>query len=417
MTNRAVPWGAARFVSTDPRMGSEVVAQTYGEAGSLLAASFVHAVNDRLVARAGSTGLLHPGRVGHIVVVVHYGVVGVDTHGLVQLVLDTHDPHVGVGFLGIAVMGHVGGFQRGVLGDRQFAADAVDVEGASVAGCLAGVAVTRVVGGLVETDQLEGVGELVGTGGADGVGFTAQGVFFHFLVGQGGFQRAADVVQRGAEGIAVFVVGAGVGDVQRLALVHRVGHFNVEAVEVRGGVLDGVVVTLVQTAGGDASQVVHVADLVAEQVERTTGYLERAVETTDLDGAEVAAQTHEGVAGGEVGTAARGASGEVDLLFDLEERLQIRVDGVVAFEAQSRGVARQVGFGVLGAVIQIVDRYVRAAVYGDVGQRNGRDRQCGTNSNRNQLLLHRKTPSFYVTPSCECDDGVCLDGGDYGNPI
>src|SRR5690606_34097850 len=189
-----------------------------------------------------------------------------------------------------------------------------------------------------------------------------------------------------ADGIAVFILHG------PLALIHRVAQLGVEATHGRRGVLDGVVIALVETAITGARQVTHVTDLITEQVGRTTGDLEGAVETAYLHGTEVvAAQADEGVAGGEVRTAIRVAGSEVDLLLDLEEGFQIRVDLVITLETQARRVARQVGFGIVGAVIQIICRYVRTAVERYIGHCHSRHRHRSTNSNRNQLLLHRKS--------------------------
>src|SRR5690606_32791631 len=174
-----------------------------------------------------------------------------------------------------------------------------------------------------------------------------------------------------------------------LAFIHRIGQLGVEAAHGRRGVLDGVVIALVETAIAETGQVTHVTDLVAEQVGRTTGDLERAVETTELHRTKVAAQANEGVASGEAGAVAIVAtSSEVDLLLDLEESLQIRIDLMTAFEAQARRVARQVGFGIVGTIIEVIHRYMRTTIESYIGHCHNRNRHRSTNSNRNQLLLH-----------------------------
>src|SRR5690606_34321145 len=79
---------------------------------------------------------------------------------------------------------------------------------------------------------------------------------------------------------------------------------------------------------------------------------------------------------------------EVDLLLDLEECLQIRINLVITLETQARRVARQVSFGIVGAVIQIVYRHMSTAIESNIGHCHNRNRHRSTNSNRNQLLLH-----------------------------
>src|SRR5690606_16510892 len=191
-------------------------------------------------------------------------------------------------------------------------------------------------------------------------------------------------VERHAERVGVFVLNGS------LALVYRVRQLHVEAVQARCGVLDSVVKTLIEPGVPDAGQVAHVTDLITEQVCRTTGHLEGAVETPHLDGAPVAAaQTDKGVAGGKVGRSAT-ARGEVDFLLDLEERLEIGVDVVRALEAQARGVAGQVGFGIIVTVIQENGGYMSATVNAYISLRQRRHNSRSTNHNRNQLLLHQK---------------------------
>src|SRR5690606_41166266 len=124
----------------------------------------------------------------------------------------------------------------------------------------------------------------------------------------------------------------------------RVTQLGLEAAERRSRVLKGVVVALIELGIADASQVFHVADLIAEQVGRATGHLEGAVETAGLHGTEVAAQTDEGIAGIQAAITGRA---EQHLLLDLEERLQIRIDFMVALETQTRGVAANVQFGII----------------------------------------------------------------------
>src|SRR5690606_20150935 len=163
----------------------------------------------------------------------------------------------------------------------------------------------------------------------------------------------------------------------------------VETAHGRRGVLDGVVITLVEATIAYAGQVTHVTDLITEQVGRTTGDFERAVETTDLYRTKVAAQADEGVTGGEVCAVAIAATaGEADLLFDLEECFQVRVDLMITLKAKARRVARQVGFGIVGAVIQIIYRHMGTTIESNIGHCHNRNRHRSTNSNRNQLLLH-----------------------------
>src|SRR5690606_41656241 len=54
----------------------------------------------------------------------------------------------------------------------------------------------------------------------------------------------------------------------------------------------------------------------------------------------------------------------------------------------ARRVARQVAFGIIGAVRQLVRRHVCTSVESYISHCHNRRRHRSTNSNRNQLLLH-----------------------------
>src|SRR5690606_17406652 len=143
---------------------------------------------------------------------------------------------------------------------------------------------------------------------------TAIGFLFNLFVGQRGSKGAGGIVQRGAERIGIPIFNRG------LSRIDRVGYRQIETTEARGGVLQGIVVTLVKTGAAGTRQVAHIAHLITEQVGRATGFLERAVKATHLHCTEVTLQADKGVAGSKaVGAVAAG--GEVDFLLDLEESL------------------------------------------------------------------------------------------------
>src|SRR5690606_5729401 len=168
--NPDCPRGATRFWSF-PTAGSEVVAQADGEAGR------------RFVQRAtrGGGATFLPGRQLGVLVVGEHGVVGIDAHRLVQLVLDAHGQHVAVAIVGIGAAGQPHGLDRGVGRDLEFATQAVDVGGR----CFIVVDIRR----LVETDQFEIAGQLVRAGQANSIPLTTGSPFINLFVGQCGFDR------------------------------------------------------------------------------------------------------------------------------------------------------------------------------------------------------------------------------------
>src|SRR5690554_2585666 len=380
----------------------EVVAQTYGETGGFFTSS------TRGVGRAS----LAPGGQSTTVIVIDNSVVGIDPNSLVQFVLNTDYPHIGISVISVGVQSHPHGFQRSGVGQFELTAQTEDVVAVEINN--GGIITTVVITGLVETNRLEGIGQAVSGSQTDCVTLAATYIFFHLLIGQRCGERAVTVVQRHAEGIAVMILGC------RLTFIHRVGENSVEATKVRCGVLNSVIEALIETGVAGTSQVAHITDLVTEQVGRTTGLLERAVKTTSLDSPPVIAlQADKGVTGSEIAATAAVTSGEVDLLLDLEEGLQAGVDFMIALETDTGGVAGQVGFGVVGTVVQEIHGHVGTTIDAHISQRQSRHDSRSTNSNRNQLLFHReKLLRVCMTSSCRAlTSSFCFDGSDYGKRI
>src|SRR5690606_25031035 len=145
----------------------------------------------------------------------------------------------------------------------------------------------------------------------------------------------------------------------------------------------------------------HVTDLITEQVCRAAGFLEGAVETAYLDLTEITGQAYESVTGSQIRTATAVTGSEVDLLLDLEESLQAGVDFMIVLETDTGGVAGQVGFGVVGTVVQEIHGHVGTTIDAHISQRQSRHDSRSTNSNRNQLLFHReKLLRVCMTSSC-----------------
>ena len=121
--------------------------------------------------------------------------------------------------------------------------------------------------------------------------------------------------------------------------MYGIGEHCVEAAKTRCGVLNCVVISLVESGIANTSQVAHVTDLITEEVGRTARHFERTIETSQLYGAKITCQTYECIASGEVGTVRISATGsEVDLLLHLEECFQVRIDLMITLETQARRV-------------------------------------------------------------------------------
>ena len=299
--------------------------------------------------------------------------------------LYTDNPQAAVEVICIGFTGQPHALDRSSRSYLELSAQTEGVSGQLIAYGLSN-SVVFVINGLVESHTLEAVSDLVGTGKANTITLATAGIFICSLVSQCSLDNITFIVQRHAGGVGINIIAS------HGSFMQRVAQLGEETAHVRSGVLDGVVITLVEAGVANTGQVAHVTDLVTEQVGRATGCLEGAVKTASADSTEVATQTHEGVASSQSLAVVRT---EIDLLLDLEERVQVRADVVVALEAQAGGVARQVDFGIVGAVIEVVDRDVGATVYGHVCHCRNRHGRSGPNNNRKQLLLHQYSPRYF----------------------